>query len=109
LRKCKLLYHGLRFIRESKDNFSVRAIIHLFQKNINLSEIVDLAIDERKSLWSIIKEKSPPQLSAFIKIFKTLEIIGRSTISDKLIFFWKRCIIARTEKLSLDSRINLNP
>lgn len=77
LRKCKLLYHGLRFIRESKDNFSVRAIIHLLQKNINLSKIVDLAIDEKKSLWSIIKEKSPPQLSAFIKIFKTLEIIGK--------------------------------
>ncbi len=85
LKKSKLLYYGLRFIQEPKDNFAARAIIDLLQKNISLSGIVNLAIDREKSLWNIINEKSPSQIRSSIKILKTLETIDRKTEPMKII------------------------
>jgi len=85
LKNPKLLYYALRFIREPKDNFAVRAIINLLQGNIVLSEIVNLAIDKRKSLWDVIKEESPPQIRNSIQTLKILETIDRNTEPVKII------------------------
>ncbi|KPJ57213.1 hypothetical protein AMJ49_01205 [Parcubacteria bacterium DG_74_2] len=85
LKKPKLLYYGLRFIQESQDNFAVRAIINLLQGNIALSEIVNLAIDKRESLWDVIKEESPPKIRNSIKMLKILETIDRNMEPVKII------------------------